>query len=256
MKTKKTKAASLTSLRKKAEAKLGKQDKRIKDLSSQSVRELAHELGTYQIELEMKNEELRRAQEEMEESRGKFVDLYDLAPVGYFTLDKNGIIVEANLTGAEMLGINRRSLLKRPFSRFLAGREDQEFFSVHRKELQRTRARQTCELMIRKKDAPSFAAQIISMPIETSAGQFRTSVINITQRRLAEELRSAHAEIERDAARIVSRSEKKYRELFENMISGFAPPPPTGESWKPVGAVRKKMGPRSGAAGLNNSELP
>jgi len=60
------------------------------------------------------------------------------------------------------------------------------------------------------------------MPIEDSAGHSRMSLIDISQRRLAEGLRSAHAEIERDTARIVSRSEKKYRELFENMISGFA----------------------------------
>ena len=219
---KKQKIDNLSLLRKKAEAKLKKQEKTQENLSGQSVRELAHELGTHQIELEMQNEELRRARDELEASRSKYVDLYDFAPVGYFTLDKNGLIVEVNLTGAEMLGMNRRLLLKKPIGSFLAGQADRDIFHLHRREVLQTQGRQTCEVMIRKKDAPAFVAQIISMPMEAGAGHSRMSLIDISQRRLAEGLRSAHAEIERDTARIVSRSEKKYRELFENMISGFA----------------------------------
>src|SRR5512143_224728 len=94
---KKEKNDGLTSLRKKAEKKLKKEDERVKKLSILDVRDLVHELGTNQIELEMQNEELRRAQEELEASRSRYADLYDFAPVGYFTFDTNGLIMEVNL---------------------------------------------------------------------------------------------------------------------------------------------------------------
>ena len=61
---------------------------------------------------------------------------------------------------------------------------------------------------------------------------------------------------ESEKATLLPRKAEPSAPTFCNMINGFAPPPPTGESWKPVGAVRKKMLPRSGAAGTNNSELP
>ena len=74
------------------------------------VRELVHELQVHQIELETQNEELRRAQETITESRNRYVDLYDLAPVGYVTLDPQGLIVDLNLKGARLLGAPRNSL--------------------------------------------------------------------------------------------------------------------------------------------------
>ena len=83
------------SLRKKAEEKLKKQSERLETLSRQDIQKLVHELGTYQIELEIQNEELRTAQEHLETSRRKYSDLYNFAPVGYFTLDRDLLIREA-----------------------------------------------------------------------------------------------------------------------------------------------------------------
>ena len=77
-------------------------------LSPEETRQVLHELRVHQIELEMQNEELRRAQAELEASRARYFDLYDLAPVGYFTLSEQGLILEANLTAADSAGCGKR----------------------------------------------------------------------------------------------------------------------------------------------------
>ncbi|MFM9916742.1 MAG: putative bifunctional diguanylate cyclase/phosphodiesterase [Rhizobacter sp.] len=85
-----------------------------------SPSELTHELHVHQIELEMQNEELRRTQAALAAARDRYVDLYDRAPVGYATVDAQGIIVEVNLTGAAMLGAQRKQLQGQPFARYVA----------------------------------------------------------------------------------------------------------------------------------------
>lgn len=89
---------------------------------------LVHELEAHQIELEMQNKELRRAQEELELSRNKYAELYDFAPVGYFTFDTDGLIKEVNLAGAQLLGIERRLLANKPFNSFIADAKGERDF--------------------------------------------------------------------------------------------------------------------------------
>ena len=84
---------------------------------------IIHELQVHQIELEMQNEELRKMQLILEESRSKYLDLYDFAPVGYFTLTDKSLIAEVNLTGAGLLGVARQKLMNGRFRRFVAPRK-------------------------------------------------------------------------------------------------------------------------------------
>ncbi|MBF0563831.1 MAG: PAS domain S-box protein [Nitrospirae bacterium] len=92
----------------------------VSELSHEEIRAMLQELQVHQIELEMQNDELNRTKQELEASRDKYSDLYDYAPAGYFTIDRKGAIIEVNLTGANMLGLERRNLTGKPLHRFLS----------------------------------------------------------------------------------------------------------------------------------------
>ena len=157
------------------------------------VRRQTAELGVQQIELQAQNEELRTAQVELEASRRNYADLYNFAPLGYFTLDTNGIILEVNLAGANLLGIDKQFLLNKPFSVFIAGPDDSEVLRRHRKTTYTSQNRQSCDLALKRKDGSIFYTHLESIAVENidgKAGYIRTAVIDITERKRAEEARS------------------------------------------------------------------
>jgi len=193
------KPKDLAKLRKEAEERLQQQTERMQSISKGDVKSLAHELGTSQIELEMQNEELRRNQGELEASRSRYVDLYDFAPVGYFTFDKNGLILEVNLTGAGLLGVDRQHLINKPFSAFVI-KDDQDIFRGHHRETLKRETRLISEIRLRRKDGSVLFVQFQSVAVEDSEGSCtfcRTATIDITLRKQAEEaLRKAYDEID------------------------------------------------------------
>lgn len=89
------------------------------DLNHMDIKELIHELQIYKIELEMQNDELRAAQNELEKSKDKYVSLFESAPVGFFTLNKLGIVLEANEKGCALIGVPQRKLSGKYFQQFL-----------------------------------------------------------------------------------------------------------------------------------------
>jgi two-component system cell cycle sensor histidine kinase/response regulator CckA len=165
------------------------------DLSGISPEELTgviHELRVHQIELKMQNEELRRIQGELEKERDRYSHLYDFAPVGYFTVSEKGIVVEANLTAATLLRMERSSLIGSPFSRFVL-REDQDILYFHRKRLLETKKPQSCRLRLVKKGSSEFYANLEWMIVEDGYGgvsQTRITASDITeQKKLENKLR-------------------------------------------------------------------
>ncbi len=192
----------LSDLRRRAEAAFVNESGNVPDvstLSSEDVQKLIHDLRVHQIELEMQNEELRQAQLALEESRDRYLDLYDYAPVGYFTLDHNALVMEANLAGASLLGMDRGSLIGKPLTSFVH-EETQDTFYFHRNQILETGTRHMCDIKLVKPDGSWFYAQLESVGIADSHGEvsrLRTLVTDITSRRLAESaLRQAHNELE------------------------------------------------------------
>ena len=165
----------------------------IGEMSTDEVQKLVHELQVHQIELEMQNEALQRSQMETAESHRKYTDLYDFAPVGYFTFDKRGHIIEANVTGASMLGFEKLSLARQPFHRFIMPAHFSIFLS-HLQKASEIKSKQTCKLKLIKRDGSSFDALIETIAVIDGGGKFkhyRSSVADITEMTEAEMARLA-----------------------------------------------------------------
>src|SRR5262245_55868664 len=108
-----------SSLRERAEAAARQSPTDVARLTAARIQQLVHELQVHQIELEMQNEELRCSQADLEDSRDRYNDLYDFAPVGYLAMDKGAVVLQANLTLATMLGVERQKLVGGKFTRFV-----------------------------------------------------------------------------------------------------------------------------------------
>ncbi|MDA1232386.1 MAG: PAS domain-containing protein [Planctomycetota bacterium] len=117
----------------------------------QTEQQLIHELRVHQAELEMQNEELRRMQLELEESRDRFANLFDFAPVGYVILDHAGRVAEANLTICNALDVVRSNLIGQPLSRYVI-REDAVRFHRFLKGIVAAEKKTCCEVTLQTPD--------------------------------------------------------------------------------------------------------
>ncbi len=165
-------------------------------ISPEETRRMLYELRLHQTELEMQNEEMISVW-------ARYYTLYDLAPVGYFTLSEQGLFMEANITTSALLGLNHRMLIKQPISRFIL-KEDHDIYYFHQKHLFETHSSlwqgsaqansgQTgeslaCELRMVKNDGTPFWAHLVSTAMQDAdASPVSFNVMSdITSRRLAE----------------------------------------------------------------------
>ena len=183
---------SKDSLRKQAE-KLAR-DKKYTVLASttlmtpKKVQELVHELQVHQIELEMQNSELLKTQESLRDSQKRYYDLYNMAPIGYCTISKEGFILEGNLTASKLLGVTRQELIQKPITNFIF-KEDQDIYYFYRKKFLQSNEETSCELrMIRNNGTQFWAHLSATSEIHEYGFQYiRLMMIDITENKKAQE---------------------------------------------------------------------
>lgn len=148
-----------------------------------------HELHVHQIELELQNEQLRQTNLELELTRNKYMDLFELAPLGYFTLDRGGVILEVNQTGCTQLGLPRERLNGRRLPLFV-----QENFRTHFAVFLRRvfETGQPCrvELTMVRQDGMTFHVQIDALATQTPENlpqHARAAIVDITPLKEAQE---------------------------------------------------------------------
>jgi PAS domain S-box-containing protein len=191
-------------LRQQAERRLHLDTIPVQEMSETEVAVVVHELRVHQVELEMQNDELRTTQTELEQSRSKYAELFDFAPVGYLVFDSNGLVLEANLTAASMLRWDGSDMIGRPFSLHVAP-ASRDTWRLHYGAIFKTGKSQQCEIEVIGKDQTRLTVRLHSRPVLGEGNgviQCRTAMLDVTALVRAEQrLRD---------------SERRFRTLAEN----------------------------------------
>lgn len=170
---------------------------------AEDVQSLVDELQVRQMELELQNEELRETQIDLAESRDRYSNLYEFAPVGYVTVDRDGVILQANLRAADMLAIDRQNLIGRPLADFV-DRRGQDQWHLQQQAIWGAAKEQACEVPLRTLPGRLLWVRLestASSSIGGSASRRHIALVDITQRIQAGEAnRDSHDRLRRAAA--------------------------------------------------------
>lgn len=190
--------ANKKELRSTAEKRLREKTEKLGNIPK-DVDALIHELQVHQVELEMQNEELRESRKELEELHEKYYDLYNSAPVGYFTLDATSAVTELNSTGAELLGFDKNDLIKTLFRWYITPNYSETFLNYLKQAIQ-TGAKQVFDVGLIRKNGIIFYAHVEMMPQFNPETTFKMAVVDITQRKkLEDDLKRSNNELQQFA---------------------------------------------------------
>ena len=207
MKNQNNPASEISHLRQQAEMQL-QPTVPISELSEEETQKLFHELEVHQIELELQNQELQLAVSAAEDA----VNLYDFAPVGYFTLSPTGEIISLNFNGAEMLGKDRSGLIHSNFKFFISN-DTRSAFNVFLDKVFQSKVKKSCEVILSVDDKESMYVQLDGIATHNGE-QCLLTVVDVTIRKKAEQT--------------LSESEKRYRLLLDNTLTGILITRPDG----------------------------
>lgn len=167
----------------------------------------------------MQNEELRRVQVELEETRDRYIDLYEFAPIGYLTLTREGLVAEVNLTCTALLGADRKKLLNRRFDSFIAV-SDKDRWHRHFLNVLNIVGRNVCELLIQRKDGSTFHAQLDCQKMKAvDAPLMRIAITDITERKAAEMERDSLLRIIEDSPDFIGTLDLQEHFLYHNITA-------------------------------------
>jgi signal transduction histidine kinase len=186
MKRRKSQLSGLTELRRRAERRLDRTASKAPQPKDRDALKQLHELHVHQIELEMQNQELQRIRDEVEEGLARYTALYDFAPVGYLTLDRNSTVTKLNLTGAQLLDQSRSKIVGRRFADFVRV-ESQGLFAEFLERVFKSSIVEILELELVVEHRPPLFAHIEAIADDTGE-TCRVVVVDITARRAAEQL--------------------------------------------------------------------
>ena len=157
-------------------------------LTPDAQHQLLHELQVHQIELELQNDELRRTQTALDTAQARYFDFYDLAPVGYVTVNEKALIVQANLTTAALLGVPRGKLIGKPLPGFMPAPDADRYYLLSQEALASASV-QSCELQLRQAtgNVVWVSLQGIAVPGEDGTAVIRMVLSDITERKQLEE---------------------------------------------------------------------
>lgn len=192
---------NLTTLRQQAQATLAESPIDLERYSREELQLMVEELKIHQVELELQHRDLLRAQQELEESRDLYAELFDFAPVGYLTLNPDGVIAEANLTMAAMLGLDRPQVIGRRLAHVVT-RQDQDTYFLFERKLTVHQSPASCEVCLVKADGAHFYANLQGKP-RRQGGLLWIAVGDVTKtRQMATRLRQVDDELEQRVAEL------------------------------------------------------
>ena len=152
--------------------------------SAHETQRLLHELQVHQIELELQNEELRNSRAQAEAAVSRYTDIYDFAPVAYFTLKSDGVITQTNFAGARLLGLERARLVGKRFEAFVS-KVDRPAFNALIQQVFAAQAHQALEAELVRKDEPARTVHI-EATLSPNGQECHAVVLDITERKQLE----------------------------------------------------------------------